>query len=38
MGAKIAKRYSSHKSLPNFLKLLLNFCLQYSYKATLSYF
>ncbi len=25
VGAKITKHYSSHKSLPNFLKLLLNF-------------
>ncbi len=38
MGAKIAKRYSSHKSLPNILKLFLTFCLQYSYKVTFSDF
>ncbi len=30
MGAKIAKHYS-HKSLLNFLKLFVNFCLQYSH-------
>ncbi len=38
MGAKISKCYSSHKSLPNFLKLLPNFCLQYSHKVTFSDF
>ncbi len=34
MGAKIAKHYSSHKSRLNFLKLLLNFCLQYPHEVT----
>ena len=36
MGAKIAKRYSCHKSLLNFL--LLNVCLQYPHKVTFSDF
>ncbi len=38
MGAKIAKRYSYHKSLLNFLKLLLNGSLQYPHKVTFSDF
>ncbi len=36
IGAKIAKRYSSHKSLLNLLKLPRNFCLQYPHKVTFS--
>ena len=38
MGGKTAKRYSSHKSLLNVLKLLLIFFLQYPHKVTFSDF
>ncbi len=34
MGAKITKRYSSRKSLLNFLNFFLNFCLQYPHIVT----
>ncbi len=38
MGAKIAKRYSFHKSRPNLIKIFLNFSLQYPHKVTFADF
>ncbi len=38
IGAKISKRYPSHKQLTNVFKLVSNVCLQYPHKVTFSDF